>query len=82
MHFNCNVSQNYLQACLPLRSHHHLKIPQMPHESDPIQLFLDRAAEASAAEGIRQGLDDLAADRARPAADVFAEFRARRGIPR
>ncbi len=54
----------------------------MSQESDSFQLILDRAAEASAAEGIRQGLEDLSAGRVRPAAEVFAEFRAHHGIPR
>jgi prevent-host-death family protein len=51
-------------------------------DAESYQRLLDIAAEASAAEGIRQGLEDLAAGRARPAAEVFAEFRARHDLPR
>ena len=53
----------------------------MLEESEHNQCLLDRAAETSAAEGIRQGLDDLSAGRARPAAEVFAGFRLRHGMP-
>lgn len=54
----------------------------MLRDEKAFQRLLDRAAEASATEGIRQGLEDLAAGRARLAAEVFAELRARHGIPR
>ena len=37
---------------------------------------LDWAAAQSAVEGIRQGLEDLAAGRTRPAREVIAELRA------
>jgi predicted transcriptional regulator len=47
----------------------------------PNQDELDRAAEASAAEGIRQGLADLKAGRTRPAREVLEEMRAELGIP-
>lgn len=40
----------------------------------------DLAAEASAAEGIRQGLEDLKAGRVRDAREVFSELRARHGV--
>jgi hypothetical protein len=40
------------------------------------------AAEASAAEGIRQGLEDLTNGRARRAGAVFDEIRADHGVPR
>jgi prevent-host-death family protein len=46
------------------------------------QRLLDLAAAASASEGIRQGLEDLAAGRSRPARKVFDEFRKKRGVPR
>ena len=46
------------------------------------QRLLDLAAAASAGEGIRQGLADVAAGRTRPARKVFDEFRKKRGIPR
>jgi len=44
------------------------------------QALLDLAASASAAEGIRQGLEDLAQGRVQPAEDVFAEIRADYGV--
>lgn len=43
------------------------------------QHLLDLAAEASAAEGMRQGLEDLKSGRTR---DVFDEFRAEHPKPR
>lgn len=46
------------------------------------QRLLDLAAKADANEGIRQGLDDLAAGRTRPAREVFAEFRKTHDLPR
>jgi len=46
------------------------------------QHLLDLVAEASAAEGIRQGLEDLKSGRTRAARDVFHEFRAEHAIPR
>jgi len=46
------------------------------------QRLLDLAARQDAMEGIRQGLDDAANGRTRPAREALAEFRARHGIPR
>ena len=46
------------------------------------QRLLDLAAEASAAEGIRQGLTDLHAGRTRLAKAVFDDIRAGHDIPR
>ncbi len=46
------------------------------------QRLLDIAAHASAAEGIRQGLDDVRQGRTQPARDVFEELRRQHGIPR
>lgn len=46
------------------------------------QHLLDLAAEASAAEGIRQGLEDLRSGRTRTARDVFDELRDEHAIPR
>ena len=37
---------------------------------------------ANVAEGIRQGLDDVAGGRSRAAHEVFGEIRAEHGIPR
>jgi prevent-host-death family protein len=51
-------------------------------DADAYQRLLDIAARVDAAEGIRQGLDDLAHNRGRPAADVFKAIRADYGIPR
>jgi len=46
------------------------------------QRLRNLAAAASAEEGIRQGLEDLAAGRTRPAREVFDELRAKYRIPR
>jgi prevent-host-death family protein len=46
------------------------------------QRLLDIAASADAGEGIRQGLDDVAHGRTRPARDVFHEVRRKYDIPR
>jgi prevent-host-death family protein len=51
-------------------------------DAEAHQHLLDLAAEASAAEGIRQGLEDLRNGRTRPADVVFDEIRAEHGIPR
>lgn len=45
------------------------------------QRLLDIAARADANEGIRQGLEDAARGRVRPASEFFAEFEAKHGIP-
>ena len=45
------------------------------------QRLLDIAAQADAAEGIRQGLEDVARRRTRPASDVFDELRREYGLP-
>jgi prevent-host-death family protein len=46
------------------------------------QRLLDLAAEASAAAGIKQGLEYVACSRTRPARDVLDETRAEYDIPR
>jgi prevent-host-death family protein len=46
------------------------------------QHLLDLAARADVDEAIRQGLDDVAQGRTRPARDVFEEIRRRHAIPR
>jgi hypothetical protein len=46
------------------------------------QRLLDIAAEADAAEGIRQGLEDVKNGRAQPAKEFFAEFETEHGISR
>ena len=50
--------------------------------AEAYQQLLDLAAEASAAEGIRQGLEDMDSGNTRPAREVFDEIRAEHGIPR
>jgi PHD/YefM family antitoxin component YafN of YafNO toxin-antitoxin module len=46
------------------------------------QRLLDISAIADEDEAIRQGLEDIAAGRTRPAREVFEEMRAEFGIPR
>lgn len=46
------------------------------------QHLTDLAAQASLAEGIRQGLEDSQAGRTRPARAVFDELRAKHDVPR
>jgi hypothetical protein len=46
------------------------------------QRLLDIAAQADAEEGIRQGLDDVARGRTRPARAVFDQIRRKYDIPR
>jgi hypothetical protein len=50
-------------------------------DPEAYQRLLDLAAEASAAEGIRQELEDVGTGRARPARAVFDEIRAAHGVP-
>ncbi|SPE34332.1 Prevent-host-death family protein [Candidatus Sulfopaludibacter sp. SbA6] len=51
-------------------------------DAEAYQRLLDIAARADVFEAIRQGLDDVARGRTRPAREVFAEFRHKHGIPR
>ena len=51
-------------------------------DAEPYQRLLDVAARADAEEGIRQGLDDVAHGRTRPARDVLDEIRRKHDIPR
>jgi len=44
------------------------------------QRLLDLAAQADPVEGLRQGLEDIAKGRTRPARKVFAELREEYGI--
>jgi prevent-host-death family protein len=46
------------------------------------QRLLDIAAQADAAEGMRQGLEDARKGRTRPAREIFEKMRAEYGIPR
>ena len=46
------------------------------------QRLLDLAARADAEEGIRQGLEDVAHGRTRPAREVFDQIRRKHGVQR
>jgi prevent-host-death family protein len=46
------------------------------------QRLLDVAAKADAREGIRQGLEEARNGKGRPVREFFAEFKAKRGLPR
>lgn len=51
-------------------------------DAESYQRLLDLVAFASAAEGIRQGRDDMVNGRTEPATAVFNELRKKYGIPR
>ena len=51
-------------------------------DAEAYQRLLDIAADASALEGIRQGLDDIDHGRVRLAKDVFDALRSARGLSR
>jgi prevent-host-death family protein len=58
------------------------KAAAVVQDAEAYQRLLDLAAEASAAEGIRQGLEDVARGRTREAREALDEMRAEYGIPR
>lgn len=58
------------------------KAAAVVQDAEAYQHLLDLAAEANAAEGIRQGLEDSRNDRARAASAVCDEIRTEHGIPR
>jgi prevent-host-death family protein len=58
------------------------KAAAIVQDAEAYQHLLDVAASANAEEGIRQGLDDVAHGRTRPAKEVFDEIRRKHGIPR
>ena len=58
------------------------KAAAVVQDAEAYQHLLDLAAEASVAEGMRQGLEDMTNGRTRPAHEVFNEIRAEYGIPR
>ena len=58
------------------------KAAAVVQDAEAYQRLLDIAARADAEEGIRQGLDDVAHGRTRPAREFFDEFEAKNGIPR
>jgi len=57
------------------------KAAAVVQDAEAYQRLLDIAAWADADEGIRQGLDDIAHGRSRPAREVFDEIRRKHGIP-
>ena len=58
------------------------KAQAVVQDAEAYQRLLDIAARADVFEAIRQGLEDVARGRTRPAREVFAEIRQRHGIPR
>jgi prevent-host-death family protein len=58
------------------------KAAAVVQDAEAYQQLLDLAARASAAEGIRQGFEDVASGRSRPAREVLDEIRADYDIPR
>ena len=58
------------------------KAAAIVQDAEAYQRLLDLAASADAEEGVRQGLDDVAQGRTRPAREVFDEIRRKHGIPR
>jgi prevent-host-death family protein len=58
------------------------KAAAVVQDAEAYQHLLDLAAEASAAEGIRQGLEDVANGHTRPAREALDEMRAEYDIPR
>ena len=58
------------------------KAAAIVQDADAYQRLLDIAAHADAEEGIRQGLEDVASGRTRPAREALDEIRAEYDIPR
>ncbi|MGD1029455.1 type II toxin-antitoxin system Phd/YefM family antitoxin [Candidatus Binatus soli] len=58
------------------------KAEAVVQDAQAYQRLLDIAARADVYEAIRQGLDDIAHGRTRPAREVFSEFRRRHGLSR
>jgi prevent-host-death family protein len=58
------------------------KAAAIVQDAEAYQRLLDIAAQSDAEEGIRQGLDDVAHRRTRPAREVFDEIRRKHDIPR
>ena len=58
------------------------KAAAIVQDAEAYQRLLDVAASADAGEGIRQGLEDVAYGRTRPAKEVFDEIRRKHDIPR
>ena len=57
------------------------KAAAIVQDAEAYQRLLDIAAQADVYEGIRQGLDDVAHGRTRPAREVFDDIRQKHGIP-
>jgi prevent-host-death family protein len=58
------------------------KAEAVVQDAGAYQRLLDIASRADVHEAIRQGLDDAARGRTRPAREVFAEMRRKHAIPR
>jgi len=58
------------------------KAEAVVQDAESYQHLLDIAARADVNEAIRQGLDDVAHGRTRPAEEVLDEIRTQYGIPR
>jgi prevent-host-death family protein len=58
------------------------KAAAIVQDAEAYQRLLDIAASADEDEAIRQGLDDVAHGRTRPAREVFDEIRRKHDIPR
>jgi prevent-host-death family protein len=58
------------------------KAEAVVQDAESYQRLLDIVARADVHEAIRQGLEDVAQGRTRPAQEVFNEIRRRHGIPR
>src|ERR1700689_13052 len=58
------------------------KAQAVVQDAEAYQRLLDIAARADVYEAIRQGLDDVAHGRTRPAKEAFDEIRRRYAIPR
>ena len=58
------------------------KAAAIVQDAEAYQRLLDIAAQADAEEGIRQGLEDVAHGRTRPAREVFDQIRRKHDIPR
>ncbi len=56
------------------------KAAAIVQDAETYQRLLDIAARADSDEGIRQGLDDVAHGRTRPAKEVFDDIRRKHGI--
>jgi len=56
------------------------KAAAVVQDPEAYQCLLDIAAQASAEEGIRQGLEDVRKGKTRPVREFFSEFEAAHGI--